>query len=137
MRTNLPVTGSEYVCPIDCETQISLADLSGRITYCNEAFMKACGYSACELIGQPHSIVRHPDMPQTIFREMWDTIERGFLWVGTLKNRRKNGDHYWVVTNAAPVRDGIFITGYLSVRRPATRAEIRAAELQCLGVSLS
>lgn len=135
MRKNLPITGAEYTCPTECDTQISLADLKGRITYCNDAFTKACGYTASELIGQPHNIVRHPDMPQSVFRNMWDTIERGFLWVGTLKNRRKNGDHYWVVANATPVRDGVLVTGYLSVRRPATRAEIRAAETHYAGVS--
>lgn len=136
MRTNLPITIGEYVCLGDCETQISLSDLSGCITYCNEAFTTACGYSTDELVGQPHNIVWHPDMPQTIFRDMLDTVERGFPWVGTLKKRRKNGDTYWVVANAVPVRTGVLVSGYLSVRRPATLEEIRAAEIQILGMSL-
>lgn len=135
MSQNLPINGVEYTCLGDSETQISLSDLSGRITYCNDSFMKACGYGTYELIGQPHNIVWHPDMPQTIFSDMLDTVERGFLWVWTLKNLRKNGELYWVVATAAPVRTGALVSGYVSVRRLATCEEIRAAEIQFFGVN--
>lgn len=128
MRQNTPITGREFLFPDDCETLISVTDLKGRITFCNEAFIQVSGFSPSELLGQPHNIVRHPDMPEEAFRDLWDTIQRGLPWVGLVKNRRKNGDHYWVVANATPVRDGDRITGFLSVRTPATRAEIEAAE---------
>lgn len=131
MKQNLPVTGREFVVPDECEMLISVSDLAGRMTYCNDAFIKTSGYSSSELIGQPHNLVRHPDMPKDVFRDLWDTIQRGFPWVGVVKNRRKNGDHYWVVVHATPVRDGDRVTGYLSVRMPATRAQIDAAERAC------
>lgn len=127
MRTNLPISGNEYVIPNDCETLVSVTDLKGTIRYCNEAFVKVSGYSSDELIGQPHNIVRHPDMPPEAFRDMWASIKSGLPWVGLVKNRRKNGDHYWVVANATPVKDGDRITGYLSVRTPASRSEIEEA----------
>jgi len=128
MRQNPPITGQEFDFPADCETLVSVTDLQGTIRYCNEAFIKVSGYSGAELIGQPHNIVRHPDMPREAFRDMWDTIKQGLPWVGLVKNRRKNGDHYWVVANATPVRDGERITGYLSVRTQASRAEVKQAE---------
>lgn len=128
MRQNTPVTGREFPFPEDCETLISVTDLKGRITYCNDAFIQVSGFSSGELLGQPHNVVRHPDMPEEAFRDLWDTIQSGLPWVGLVKNRRKNGDHYWVVANATPVRDGDRITGFLSVRTQATRAEIEAAE---------
>ncbi|MBV8619701.1 MAG: PAS domain-containing protein [Curvibacter sp.] len=128
MRQNTPITDREFLFPADCETLISVTDLKGRITFCNEAFIQVSGFSAGELLGQPHNIVRHPDMPEEAFRDLWDTIQSGLPWVGLVKNRRKDGDHYWVVANATPVRDGDQITGYLSVRSPASRADIESAE---------
>jgi aerotaxis receptor len=128
MRVNSPVTGKEYLLPPDCESLVSVTDLKGRITFGNEAFVKVSGFEPSELLGQPHNIIRHPDMPEEAFRDMWDTIQRGLPWVGVVKNRRKNGDHYWVVANATPIRDGERITGYLSVRLAAKRSDIDAAE---------
>ena len=126
MRTNLPVTQKEYQFPAD-QTLISVTDLKGRITYCNGNFVTVSGYQRDELLGQPHNIVRHPDMPEEAFRDLWHTIqERGLPWSALVKNRRKNGDHYWVRANATPMRDGDRIVGYLSVRTRPTEDEIQA-----------
>lgn len=127
MRTNLPVTQHEFAFP-EGETLVSVTDLKGRITYCNPAFIHVSGYSREELLGQPHNLVRHPDMPEEAFRDMWATIEAGLPWTGLVKNRRKNGDHYWVRANATPMMDGSQITGYLSVRTVPGRDEVQAAE---------
>ncbi|MFG6465295.1 methyl-accepting chemotaxis protein [Roseateles sp. BYS87W] len=127
MRTNLPVTQNEYSFPPD-QTLISITDLKGRITYCNTNFVNVSGYTSAELMGQPHNLVRHPDMPEEAFRDMWATIEAGMPWSALVKNRRKNGDYYWVRANATPVRDGARTVGYLSVRTRPDATETRAAE---------
>lgn len=127
MRTNLPVTQNAYAFPPD-QTLISITDLKGRITYCNANFIQVSGYSIDELLGQPHNLVRHPDMPEETFRDMWETIQGGWPWTALVKNRRKDGDYYWVRANATPVRDGHRIVGYLSVRTHAPDAEIAQAE---------
>ena len=127
MRSNMPVTGKEYPFPSG-RSLVSVTDLKGRITYCNRAFIEVSGFASQELLGQPHSIVRHPDMPPEAFRDMWATIEQGLPWTGIVKNRRKNGDHYWVVANATPMREGERIVGYLSVRTEPSREQIDAAQ---------
>lgn len=127
MRINLPVTENGYVFPAD-QTLISITDLKGRITYCNMNFITVSGYTRAELLGQPHNLIRHPDMPEEAFRDMWETIQDGYPWSGVVKNRRKNGDYYWVRANATPMRDGERIVGYLSVRTRALDAEIQGAE---------
>ena len=128
MRVNLPVTQKAYDFPAD-QTLISVTDVKGRITYANNAFVAVSGYTREELLGQPHNIIRHPDMPEEAFRDMWHTIlDEGRPWTGIVKNRRKNGDHYWVRANATPVREGQEIVGFLSVRTKATPEEIAAAE---------
>ena len=110
MRRNLPVTGQEY--PLrDGMTIVSRTDLKGRITYVNDDFVEAAGFTLDELIGQPHNLVRHPDMPEQAFADLWQTLKAGRPWTGLVKNRRKNGDHYWVVANATPVLDGGQVTG--------------------------
>jgi aerotaxis receptor len=125
MHSNLPVTQVELKVPAD-QTLISVTDLKGRITYANKAFVSMSGYMEDELLGQAHSILRHPDMPAEAFRDMWATIEAGLPWTGVVKNRRKNGDHYWVNASATPVRDKDHITGYMSVRVAATDEQIQA-----------
>ena len=127
MRTNLPVTQHSYYFPVD-QNLVSVTDLKGRIVYCNSAFVDVSGFSKEELMGQPHNMVRHPDMPEEAFRDMWDTIKSKLPWTGLVKNRRKNGDHYWVRANATPMLDGNEITGYLSVRTSPTEDEIMQAE---------
>jgi aerotaxis receptor len=128
MRTNLPITSNSYDFPAD-QTLISVTDLKGRITYCNGNFVTVSGFLSEELLGQSHNIVRHPDMPEEAFRDMWQTIQGdGLPWSALVKNRRKNGDYYWVRANATPVRDGDRIVGFLSVRTKPTAQEIQTFE---------
>ncbi len=127
MRSNQPVTQREFSFAAN-ETLVSVTDLKGRITYCNRAFVQVSGFQREELLGQPHNLVRHPDMPPEAFRDMWETIQSGLPWTGLVKNRRKDGDHYWVQANATPMMDGNRITGFLSVRTAPTREQVKAAE---------
>lgn len=124
MRINQPVSNHEYELR-DGIAIISRTDASGIITDCNEDFIEASGYTREELIGQPHNLIRHPDMPAEGFRDLWDTIKRGRPWSGLVKNRRKNGDYYWVYATATPLPDGI---GFTSVRTKPKRADVQAAE---------
>jgi len=127
MRINLPVSQREFDYP-DSDLIVSTTDTQGRITHCNEAFVSVSGYSYDELLGQPHNLVRHPDMPPEAFKDMWGTIGRGRPWTGIVKNRRKNGDHYWVEANVMPVVEGDKPVGYISVRFKPTREQVKAAE---------
>ena len=127
MRTNLPVTQREYPFPAG-QALVSTTDLQGRILYCNPAFIEVSGYAREELLGQPHNMIRHPDMPEEAFRDMWQTIEAGEPWSGLVKNRRKNGDHYWVMANVTPLLDGDRPVGYMSVRTVPDRQQVSAAE---------
>ncbi len=127
MRINEPTTQREFVLPAG-QTLVSVTDLKGRITYCNASFVEVSGFAVEELLGQAHNIVRHPDMPEEAFRDMWETIQSGVPWTGLVKNRRKNGDHYWVQANATPMKDGDRITGFLSVRTHASRQAVEAAD---------
>ncbi|MEZ5660617.1 MAG: ribosome biogenesis GTPase Der [Burkholderiaceae bacterium] len=127
MRKNLPVTNVEYRLSHD-QALVSTTDDKGRILTCNQAFIEASGFTEDELIGQPHNLIRHPDMPEEAFRDLWDTIQKGRLWRAYVKNRRKNGDHYWVSANVTPLRHGERIVGYLSVRSVPSREEVAAAE---------
>ncbi|WP_404463390.1 methyl-accepting chemotaxis protein [Vreelandella aquamarina] len=127
MRNNQPVTQREYV--LDEETVlISRSDLKGNVTYANAAFVEVSGYSRDELLGAPHNLIRHPDMPEAAYADFWKTIQSGGTWQGTVKNRRKNGDHYWVNATVAPLRDGDRIVGYTSLRRKASDKQIALAE---------
>lgn len=127
MRVNLPVSSQEYAFPRG-QTLVSTTDLKGRIMHCNPAFIDVSGYSKEELLGQPHNLIRHPDMPEEAFRDMWDTISQGLPWSAPVKNRRKNGDYYWVMANVTPLMFGDTPAGYMSVRTEATREQIQAAE---------
>ena len=127
MRNNGPVTQREHMLPPGT-TLVSTTDLQSHITYCNPAFVETSGFSREELIGQPHNLVRHPDMPAEAYRDMWDTLKSGQPWTAVVKNRRKNGDHYWVRANVTPVLERGRVTGYMSVRTAPARAEIEAAE---------
>ncbi|HYQ38322.1 MAG TPA: methyl-accepting chemotaxis protein [Pseudomonas sp.] len=120
-----PVTEHEYELRDD-QNLLSRTDLKGRITYAAPGFIEASGYSQEELIGAPHNIVRHPDMPPQAFANFWDTIRRGEIWSGLVKNRRKNGDYYWVRANVTPIIENGQLQGYSSVRvkvSPPERAE--------------
>ena len=121
------VTQNEY--PLDDDTTLmSTTDVHSYITHANDTFVQVSGYQLDELTGQPHNMVRHPDMPKAAFADMWYTLQQGEPWSGIVKNRRKNGDHYWVRANAVPmVRQGL-VTGYMSIRTKATAEEIAAVE---------
>ncbi len=128
MRVNLPVTQTEYVVP-EGSTLMSTTDLKGRITYCNSAFTQASGFEPSELMGKAHNIIRHPDMPPAAFQDLWDSIQAGEPWVAMVKNRRKNGDYYWVKANASVQRGANGApSGYISVRTKPSSAEVAAAE---------
>jgi aerotaxis receptor len=127
MVENFPVTQQEYDYPSE-NILVSTTDLQGRITHCNHAFEATSGFGYEELIGQPHSMVRHPDVPPEAFYDLWATVGRGRPWTGIVKNRRKNGDHYWVVANVTPIMQGGKPKAYMSVRYKPSRAQISAAE---------
>lgn len=129
MRNNQPVTNNEYSFPDDYRL-ISSTDRRGVITHCNQQFVEVSGFERDDLIGKNHNIIRHPDMPPGVFREMWKTLESGNIWMGLVKNRRKNGDHYWVSAFVTPVYEDNKITGYESVRVPALRSEVERAEMR-------
>jgi aerotaxis receptor len=115
MRNNQPVTQREYTFS-QSERLISGTDAKGNITYCNSAFIEVSGFTKDELIGKPHNMIRHPDMPAAVFKEMWQTIAAGHVWMGLVKNRRKNGDYYWVSAFVTPVFEANKVVGYESVR---------------------
>ncbi|MGB9110716.1 MAG: PAS domain-containing protein, partial [Telluria sp.] len=127
MRTNLPVTGIEYLLQ-DGQSIVSKTDTRGRITYVNPTFIEVSGFGEDELIGKAHNIVRHPDMPSEAFADLWQTLQAGLPWTGMVKNRRKNGDYYWVVANVVPIRENGVTVGYMSVRTCPARAQVKAAE---------
>jgi aerotaxis receptor len=123
----MPVTHVEYVLK-DTETVVSKTDLHGNITYVNQDFINISGFSEEELIGSPQNIVRHPDMPVEAFADFWRTLRSGKAWTGMVKNRCKNGDHYWVEANAAPIIENRKIVGFASIRTKPSREQIQAAE---------
>jgi aerotaxis receptor len=100
---------------------VSRTNLQGIITHCNQSFIEMSGFSEQELIGQPHYILRHPDMPAVAFKDLWDTIQTGKKWHGYVKNLRKDGRYYWVYATVIPnVRDNKIVS-YTSVRRKPSR----------------
>ena len=127
MRINTPVTNEEYQLS-EHQSIVSITDLKGMITYANPYFIEVSGYTAAELIGAPHNILRHPDMPAEGFRDMWATIQSGHVWNGVVKNRRKDGGFYWVVANVTPVIENGQPVGYMSVRTKPTRDQIAAMD---------
>jgi aerotaxis receptor len=127
MRRNMPVTNTERTFPPN-EKLISNTDLNGNIRHCNDAFIAISGFSKEELIGQPHNIVRHPDMPPLAYKIMWEHLKAGKPWMGLVKNRSKNGDYYWVDAYVTPVTENGRVIGYESVRSCPARSDIKRAE---------
>ncbi|MEZ2296801.1 methyl-accepting chemotaxis protein [Variovorax sp. RCC_210] len=127
MRVNLPITGVEYELPPGAAL-VSRTDLKGRITYVNPAFVEASGFAVGDLMGKAHNIVRHPDMPPEAFADMWLSLGQGLPWTGLVKNRRQNGDFYWVLANVTPVRRNGRVQGYMSVRSKPGRNEVAEAD---------
>lgn len=112
----------------DDEVLISRSDRQGRITYANQAFVEVSGYALDEVMGEPHSLFRHPSMPKAVFQNLWETIEAGKTWQGLIKNRRQSGEAYWLHTTIAPLLDGGRVVGYTSIRRKASAEAIARAE---------
>lgn len=109
----------------DEEIIVSKTDVKGRITYANDVFLRVAGYSARDILGQPHSIIRHPDMPRAVFKLLWGTIEAGNEIFAYVLNMASNGDHYWVFAHVTPSFDAAGkIVGYHSNRRKPEPAQI-------------
>ncbi|MBS4098003.1 MAG: PAS domain-containing protein [Sulfuricella sp.] len=127
MRTNLPVSNIERELA-EGAFIVSKTDLKGQIAYINQEFLDVSGFTEKELLGQPHNLVRHPDMPPQAFEDLWATLKQGKPWTGMVKNRCKDGAFYWVVANATPLFENGNATGYMSVRTKPTRTQIDATE---------
>ncbi|MCH8553363.1 MAG: methyl-accepting chemotaxis protein [Natronospirillum sp.] len=127
MRNNLPVTDQERTFSPDTRL-VSSTDLEGRIVHCNDHFVAISGFTREELIGQPHNVVRHPDMPQLAYQVMWEHLKAGKPWMGLVKNRCKDGGYYWVDAYITPVTENGKIVGYESVRSCPSKDAVRRAE---------
>ena len=108
----------------DTSLLVSETDSKGKIIYVNDTFLEISEYQLKELVGQPHNIIRHPDMPSSAFKDLWSTIKKGEVWEGFVKNYTKNKNYYWVYATVFPYGDN----HYLSVRKMATRDEIAKYE---------
>ncbi|MEW5757279.1 MAG: PAS domain-containing methyl-accepting chemotaxis protein [Pseudomonadota bacterium] len=127
MKINHPVTGRENNFP-ERSIIISTTDLKGIITHANEDFCKIAGFSEEELLHKNHNIVRHPDIPPLAFADLWETLKKGDSWMGIVKNRCKNGDHYWVDAFVTPIYENGRGTGYQSVRVKPDRRLVERAD---------
>ncbi|PLW78013.1 PAS domain-containing protein [Cohaesibacter celericrescens] len=121
MARDTSLTGKEQFFK-ENELIVSKTNLKGHITYCNQVFLKISGYSEKEILGQPHSVIRHPEMPRCVFDILWETVQNGHEIFAYVVNRCKNGDHYWVNAHVTPSRDKTgSIIGYHSNRRVPDR----------------
>ncbi|MFD2177360.1 PAS domain-containing methyl-accepting chemotaxis protein [Veronia pacifica] len=127
MRVNTPITGKENRFPAQYNL-LSTTDTRGVIKYASKEFCEVAGYTQKELIGQPHNLVRHPEMPPAAFKNMWDYIQNGRSWMGLVKNRTKAGDHYWVNAFASPITKDGKIVEFQSVRSVPDRKSVDRAE---------
>ena len=127
MKINMPVTNNEVLFGDD-EFMLTRTDLKGIITYANHDFIKTSGFTADELIGSSHNIVRHPDMPVEAFADLWKNLKVGRPWSGLVKNRTKLGDYYWVKADVAPIVENSQVVGYFSARRKPTRQQVDEAD---------
>ncbi|MBX2830756.1 MAG: PAS domain-containing protein [Rhodospirillales bacterium] len=127
MRDNGPVTNREVLMN-DGDILVSGTDTGGRIKFVNKSFVDISGFTEEELVDSPHNLVRHSDMPKEAFANLWETIKDGKPWQGLVKNRSKNGDHYWVRANVTPLIEGDEVTGYISIRTKPTDREVHRAD---------
>jgi len=107
---------------------VTVTDAFGRITYANSAFQRASGLAAEQVVGAPHSVVRHPDMPPRVFADLWASLRRGQPWTGLIRNRHRDGGDYWVQANVIPARRGDEAVGYTSIQLPPPAQEVARAE---------
>ncbi len=103
---------------------VSETDAKGIILFANEQFCKAAEYSLNELIGKPHSCVRHPDMPKAAFKDLWDTVKKGDVWQGFVKNKTASGGFYWVFATVYPYKNEEGQQCYMSIRRKPSREDV-------------
>lgn len=108
---------------------VSETDSKGRITFANDEFCKYSGYTIEELLGQPHNIARHPDMPKAAFEDLWKSVKSGEKWRGFVKNLAKDGSYYWVYATVFPFVSCDGTNGYVSCRRKASQEEVQAHEV--------
>ena len=127
MKNNGPVTQHEIDYP-ESVVFVTRTDPKGIITDANDSFVHISGFDRSELIGKSHNVVRHPDMPQWAFADLWATVKSGRVWRGCVKNRAKNGDHYWVLATVSPILQNGHVEGYLSYRKKPARQEVLDAE---------
>ena len=127
MRNNQPITNKEYDYPSDWML-LSITDENSIIKHVNDSFCEVAGFTLEEMKGQPHNMVRHPDMPSEIFDDMWNHIRKGEPWKGLVKNRCANGDHYWVDAFVTPIMYNGIISEYQSVRTKPSQEQIIRAE---------
>ena len=125
-----PIPNDEEVF-FDGKSLISETDTEGIITFVNRKFVEMSGYSKEEALGQPHSLLRHPDMPRRAFEEMWKIIQAGKIWEGYVKNLRKDGKFYWVIVNIIQKYDENHnIIGYTASRKVPNRDMIKKISMQ-------
>ncbi|HEX4068408.1 MAG TPA: methyl-accepting chemotaxis protein [Acidobacteriaceae bacterium] len=123
---SVPVTNVETLVPANVFIY-SRTDLKGRILEANDAFAAISGYTIDQMIGKPHNLVRHPDMPREAFADMWRALQAERPWQAVVKNRRSDGGFYWVLANASPIREQGQVVGYQSIRFTPTRDQVQAA----------
>ncbi|MCP5208152.1 MAG: methyl-accepting chemotaxis protein [Hahellaceae bacterium] len=134
MKKNLPISGIEKTYPIDLNI-LSTTDLKGSVTYVNRDFCDLAEFSPDELLHKNHNTVRHPEMPQAAFENLWETIKSGKAWLGPVKNRCKSGNHYWVDAYVTPIKDGEKIVEFQSVRFTPDREHVKRAEQAYASIS--
>jgi aerotaxis receptor len=117
---------NEYILKED-DFLVSETDRNGKIIFANEDFCRIAGYTLEELIGKPHSVVRHSDMPRGAFADLWNTVRQNRVWTGYVKNRTKDGGFYWVYATVYPMKGG---QSYMSCRRKASAAEVATVRQQ-------
>jgi PAS domain S-box-containing protein/diguanylate cyclase (GGDEF)-like protein len=129
-------TLQSYQKAIDENSILTISDTHGIITYANKNFLELCGYTKEEVLGKPHSIVRHPDTPKELFKELWQTIKNKQVWKGKIKNKKKNGDFYIVDTVIVPLLDAESqIKEFLSIRHDVTEITRKQQQIERLALS--